>query len=70
MRPNRLVCKNCGSSDIIPYPKVKYAVVQETDPKTHKPIGKPQTVFVFMCQSCGESIYLDKFEVFKNIYSD
>jgi DNA-directed RNA polymerase subunit RPC12/RpoP len=62
MSYRKIVCNHCGSNRIEKDSKIKYAVVQEKDPKTNKPIGPPKTFLVYKCLSCGEGIYLEKLE--------
>jgi len=62
MRQEKLVCERCGSSIIVKDSVLKYAVVQEIDRKTKKPIGNPITKYAFKCLACGKEIYISKFE--------
>jgi hypothetical protein len=38
------------------------AVVQQVSNETGDPIGPPKTFYIFKCLSCGEGIYLEKYE--------
>jgi len=39
-----------------------HASAQEISMETGEPIGKLTTFIVFKCMSCGEGVYLEKFE--------
>jgi DNA-directed RNA polymerase subunit RPC12/RpoP len=66
MHQRKIVCKHCGSAEIAKDGELNYAVVQEKDTETDEPIGKPKTFFIFKCLSCGEGVYLEKFEMLAN----
>lgn len=62
MRQGKIICEHCGSTNIVRDRELKYGVVQQKDPDTGEPIGDPKTYFIFKCLSCGEGVYLEKFE--------
>lgn len=62
MRQEKLICEHCGSSKIAKDTELNYAVVQEISPETNEPIGEPTTMFAFKCLSCGNPIYIKKYE--------
>ena len=62
MRQGKIICEHFGSVKIARDRKLEYAVVQQKDTDTDEPIGDPKTYFIFKCLSCGESVYLEKFE--------
>lgn len=62
MRQGKIICEQCGSAKIARDRKLDYAEVQQRDPDTGELIGDPKTYFIFKCLSCGEGVYLEKFE--------
>jgi hypothetical protein len=62
MPQGRIIREHCGSTNIFRDRELKYAVVQEKSKETGEPIGDPKTFFIFKCLSCGEGVYLEKFE--------
>jgi len=62
MRQGKIICEHCGSAKIARDRELDYAEVQQKDPDTGEPIGDPKTYFIFKCLSCGERIFLEKFE--------
>jgi hypothetical protein len=41
---------------------LSHASVQQKGPDTGEPIGDPKTFIIFKCLSCGEGVWLEKFE--------
>ena len=64
MLQGKIICKHCGSTEIVRNCGCNIAVVQEKDTETDEPIGKPITFFMFKCLSCGKGIYLEKYDNF------
>ena len=62
MRRQKIVCPHCGSIRVSKDPKMTHASAQEISMETGEPIGKLTTFIVFKCMSCGEGVYLEKFE--------
>jgi hypothetical protein len=58
----KLICGNCGSTRMSKNPSMSHAVAQRVLEDTNEPIGQPTTL-IFRCLSCGEDVYLEKFEV-------
>jgi len=62
MHQGTIICEYCGSSQVIKDRELGYAEVQRLSVETGEPVGAVKAYFILKCLSCGEDIFLEKYE--------